>query len=325
MNQFKLLLATIVVLTLAGFALVQSGGDWRSQAVESLSAEGIDPAFPDGSFLGEGTLTGYQAALLVDRLLSIVDERTGCPDEVAGLPTPEFRFQDQPEGHWASDAVRTVGALGVAEAFPEGEFKGSEFLTGYQTALLVSRALEVVEAKTACGESAAFDVASELTERLDTLEEGIADGSLRGPAGPKGDPGEPGPAGPPGPPGPPGPAGEDGLAGAPGERGPPGPPGPAGPAGPVGPAGEPGPPGADGTPGINCWDLNVNYVADLNEDTNMDGEIDVLDCRGPEGPAGPPGPEGPTGPRGPEGPAGPQGPAGPEGPQGPQGPQGPPG
>jgi octaheme c-type cytochrome (tetrathionate reductase family) len=38
--------------------------------------------------------------------------------------------------------------------------------------------------------------------------------------------------------------------------------------------------GTDGAPGINCWDLNQNGIADLpDEDTNGDGTIDVQDCR----------------------------------------------
>ncbi len=41
--------------------------------------------------------------------------------------------------------------------------------------------------------------------------------------------------------------------------------------------GDQGPPGQDG---IHCWDLNENGVADSSEDTNGDGAINVLDCRG---------------------------------------------
>ena len=79
--------------------------------------------------------------------------------------------------------------------------------------------------------------------------------------------------------------------------------------------------------GISCWDLNENGIADLDtEDTNGDGVVNVLDCRGAPGPPGPAGEEGPSGPEGPQGdpgPAGPEGPEGDPGPQGPEGPQGP--
>jgi octaheme c-type cytochrome (tetrathionate reductase family) len=41
-----------------------------------------------------------------------------------------------------------------------------------------------------------------------------------------------------------------------------------------------GPTGSSGSPGINCWDLNQNGIADLpDEDINKDGKVDVNDCR----------------------------------------------
>ena len=70
--------------------------------------------------------------------------------------------------------------------------------------------------------------------------------------------------------------------------------------------------------GVLYWE-----IADLDtEDSNGDGMVNVLDCRGAPGP---PGPEGDEGPSGPEGPTGDSGPAGPEGPQGDTGPEGEPG
>ncbi|MEX2534114.1 MAG: S-layer homology domain-containing protein [Trueperaceae bacterium] len=337
MERKILLPLAIIVLAVAGMALMQSDGDWRSRAVANLSEQGIDPVFPDGAFLGEGTLTGYQAAVLIDRLMSVVDARTGCDDPMAGLPAPDAGFNDVPADHWASAAVARVAALGVEEAFPEGEFRGAEFLSGYQTAFLVSRALEAVEAKTACGENSEQELTSTLLQRVDELETQLASGALQGtqgPAGPQGEPGSAGPegsrgeAGPAGPQGPSGPQGETGMAGFDGETGAPGPVGPAGQAGSPGPAGE------RGTPGLACWDLNQNGLPDAAEDQDRDGTVDIFDCQGPPGPAGPSGPEGPPGPEGPRGPrgsdgspgsTGPQGPSGPEGPPGPQGPQGPPG
>ncbi len=51
-----------------------------------------------------------------------------------------------------------------------------------------------------------------------------------------------------------------------------------------GTAGPPGTAGTNGTPGINCWDLNANGVADVaTEDTNGDGVVDVNDCRATSG------------------------------------------
>jgi len=77
--------------------------------------------------------------------------------------------------------------------------------------------------------------------------------------------------------------------------------------------GDTGPPGIpvtglSGEDGVNCWDLNANGTADKAEDVNGDGNVDIMDCRGPQGEQGLPGDstviEGAEGPPGPAGPPG---------------------
>lgn len=53
-----------------------------------------------------------------------------------------------------------------------------------------------------------------------------------------------------------------------------------------------------GLDGFHCWDLNMNNVADPEEDVNGDQVVDVHDCQGPPGADGPVGPQGPQGPKG---------------------------
>ncbi|MCG3129333.1 MAG: N-acetylneuraminate epimerase [Phycisphaerae bacterium] len=61
----------------------------------------------------------------------------------------------------------------------------------------------------------------------------------------------------------------------------------AGQSGPPGEDGADGEEGAPGSPGVACWDLNADGIAQLDtEDTNEDGVVDVLDCRGDTGPGG---------------------------------------
>ncbi|HEX7001284.1 MAG TPA: S-layer homology domain-containing protein [Trueperaceae bacterium] len=328
------LLPTSVIVLLAAFGLTQGGDDqWGRAAVQGLNQGGVDVTFPDGSFLGEGTLTGYQAAVLVDRLLSQVDAATGCPDQlVAGFDT--FTFGDVPAGHWAAGSVSRLATLGISDAFPDGEFRGDGFLTGYQTALLLERALNLAMEKVECGEARLYERVDSLGGQLGQVLAAMEAGEFVGPPGPEGPQGPIGEPGPTGPQGPAGPQGERGPIGLPGPTGDPGPTGAEGPQGPTGPQGDT---GAAGEPGAACWDVNGDGIAGAEEDSNGDGAVDLFDCRGipgPQGPAGPPGPVGPAGPQGPtgpmgpegpEGPAGPPGPQGPAGPQGPQGPQGPPG
>src|SRR5690606_13693941 len=219
----RLVLTLLCLLALA-VGISQVGGDeWGRAALGQLTEADLDTSFPDGSFLGEGSVTWYQAALLVDRLLARTDANTGCTDAMAGLTDSGFRFADVPNDHWAADAVTRLAALGVAEAFPDGNLNGDEFLTGYQTALLLAGAVEAVDAKVLCGEGSVDERLGAMAGEVATLRSDIAAGSLAGPAGP------------PGPPGPPGPQGEPGQDGAPGE------PGPQGIQGEIGPAGPPGP------------------------------------------------------------------------------------
>ena len=77
------------------------------------------------------------------------------------------------------------------------------------------------------------------------------------------------------------------CSGSDGEQGIQGKPGPQGDSikGDKGDQGDQGDPGADG---ISCWDLNGNGVGDItvdanNEDLNLDGVVDALDCQGAPG------------------------------------------
>jgi Collagen triple helix repeat (20 copies)/S-layer homology domain len=297
---------------IAGFGLMQTAGDaWKGEAVNTLSQSGVNISFPDGAFLGEDTLTGYQAAVLFADLLGKVDAATGCPDAAA---TAAFAFVDVPPDHWARPSLERISALDVAQAFPDGNFKGDQFLTGYQTAFIASKLLEKLDQKVECGVGDMRSIISELQNNYSSLQANLASGALAGPPGPAG---ETGPAGPPGPVGPPGPAGSAGLKGDRGSAGLAGPAGPKGSAGPVGPA------GPIGVAGLSCWDLNGNNLKDGSEDINRDTEFDALDCAGVAGPAGPPGSPGEVGPPGERGPAGPAGADGDQGPSGPAGPAGP--
>lgn len=318
----------VVGAALSLIVLAQSEvASWRTEAVQTLNASGVETGFPDGSFLAEDPLTGYQAAVLVSRLLSTIEERTICPDGIVE-PAPGDAFDDVPSDHWAADAVASVAALGVDAAFPDGQLRGNEALSGYQTALVTARVLEVLDARLACSEAGVAATVSTLQQEVGALRSALASGELEGPAGPPGPAGEPGPPGPRGPQGERGPEGPAGSVGSAGEPGPPGlvgpegPEGPSGPAGPPGPAGPQGPAGPAGEDGLACWDLDGDGQQDLEEDLNADGAWDARDCVGPQGPPGAEGPQGPEGPRGPRGPEGDDGPRGPEGPQGPPGPPG---
>ena len=67
---------------------------------------------------------------------------------VGGLATAQS-FPDIPAGHWAGDAVEEIADLGIVIGFPDGTFRGNEAFTRYQSALVISRMLAVVDANMA--------------------------------------------------------------------------------------------------------------------------------------------------------------------------------
>ncbi|MBS3933217.1 MAG: S-layer homology domain-containing protein [Truepera sp.] len=196
----KLLITLLAAATLSG-ALAQAqpfadipAGHWAADAVARVAELGIVIGFPDGTFRGNEGFTRYQAALVVSRLLDVVER-----DMAALRAFSETEIA----------ALRNA----VAELAADLDALGARVGTLEQTLL---SEIELLRAQLA-----------QLTAELDAIRADIAAGVLQGPPGPQG------PAGPPGPPGPVGPAGPPGPVGPQGPEGPPGPPGPAGPPGEV--------------------------------------------------------------------------------------------
>lgn len=77
-----ILLASVAALTLGGNALAQSSfpdvpaDGYAADAVSQLVELGIVNGFPDGTFRGNDAFTRYQAALVVSRLLGVIEENT---------------------------------------------------------------------------------------------------------------------------------------------------------------------------------------------------------------------------------------------------------
>jgi predicted nucleic acid-binding Zn-ribbon protein len=89
------LLAGLLTVLSLGFGLAQfsdvPAGHWAKEAVEALAARGILVGFPDGTFRGNETLTRYQAALIIYRLLQQIEEELKAKGESPTLEalTPE--------------------------------------------------------------------------------------------------------------------------------------------------------------------------------------------------------------------------------------------
>jgi hypothetical protein len=77
MNRFFITL--LAALLVGGVAMAQSFPDipenhWAGDAVEEIADLGIVIGFPDGTFRGNEAFTRYQAALVVSRLLAVIDD-----------------------------------------------------------------------------------------------------------------------------------------------------------------------------------------------------------------------------------------------------------
>src|SRR5690606_38360683 len=188
MRRLRALAVALATLALLAIGVSQDGGgpDWARESLSRLGEAGFDLVFPDRSLLGEGAVTGYQALLLVDRLLARAGAGTGCTDAMAGLPDTGIRFAGVPADPWASGAGARVAALGVREAFPDGRLNGDDFLTGFQTAALLAAAVAAFDAKVECGETSVQERLAAVTAEVQDLRAAIAQGALQGPPGPPG-------------------------------------------------------------------------------------------------------------------------------------------
>lgn len=203
----KRLTATLFALLLiGGSAFAQSSFDdvpedhWAGDAVERIADLGVVIGFPDGSFRGNEAFTRYQAALVISRLLDVIDQNIGAiaaltEEDMAAMQSAMDGFRGQ-----LDDLDARVGAL---------EGAGPDMAR-----------VDDLEARI-----------DELMSEIEMLRDEIA--SVEGQPGPQG---PPGPEGPQGPPGPEGPEGPQGPPGPEGPQGPAGPPGPAGEPGEAAPA-----------------------------------------------------------------------------------------
>ncbi len=89
---------------------------------------------------------------------------------VVALAVPTFgaSFSDVPSNHWAYDAINKLVASGVITGYPDGTFRGSEEMTRYEMAVMVSRALENIAAEQA-----------DLAEDVDQLASGLTTGQAQ--------------------------------------------------------------------------------------------------------------------------------------------------
>jgi hypothetical protein len=172
-------------LVLLNVTLAQSypdipGGHWAEESVEQLAELGIILGYPEGTFRGDETLTRYQIALIVSRLLDIVK---------ATLGNESATRQSEIDA-----LVLELGQLSNELSNLRSDFDALDAATAERVDRLESKV-------------------SLLSQQMAELLAEVEAGRLQGPPGPPGERGEPGEAGPEGPQGQRGPRGPRGEKG----------------------------------------------------------------------------------------------------------------
>ncbi len=103
------LLAGLLTVLSMGFGLAQfsdvPAGHWAKEAVEALAAKGLVIGFPDGTFRGNETLTRYQAALIIYRLLQQIEAELKAKGE-----SPTMKALSEEDLQALKNAVQELAA-----------------------------------------------------------------------------------------------------------------------------------------------------------------------------------------------------------------------
>ncbi|WP_337843948.1 S-layer homology domain-containing protein [Thermus sp.] len=115
-KRLVMLLAGLLTVLSMGFGLAQfsdvPAGHWAKEAVEALAAKGIIAGLQDGTFRGNETLTRYQAALIIYRLLQQIQAEMKQGGE---SPTMEALSSEDLEAlkNAVQELAAELAALGV--------------------------------------------------------------------------------------------------------------------------------------------------------------------------------------------------------------------
>lgn len=87
-KKVVILLAGLLTVLSMGFGAAQfsdmPAGHWATEAVQQLAAKGVLVGYPDGTFRGTETLTRYQAALILQRLLEEIEVELSATRDILG-------------------------------------------------------------------------------------------------------------------------------------------------------------------------------------------------------------------------------------------------
>ncbi len=85
-------------------------------------------------------------------------------------------YKDVPVNHWAYDAVMTVTELGIISGYPDGTFRGNDFVSRYQLAVAVYRVIEYMKKFGVVGSgTVSKDAISQIEQKVNALKDYISE------------------------------------------------------------------------------------------------------------------------------------------------------
>lgn len=171
----KMLFTVLAALTLSG-AMAQEAfpdipaGHWASEAVSRIADLGIVIGFPDGTFRGNESFTRYQAALVVSRLLDVIQQNMDAMKAMSDADIASLRNALQElasdvaaQGVRLSAVEGQVAALGDDVAANSARLDALEGMdmSGLDPAVLQDLLNQIAAARTAADTAAAQAAAAE--------------------------------------------------------------------------------------------------------------------------------------------------------------------
>jgi len=134
--------------------------------------ESVDP---------EGVAVTSEAAIITAEVQAVVITKEAVPAVVTKEAVPQTQeavpeeeeieyFTDVPKTHWAKESVNKLFKMGLTQGYPDGTFRGSNYITRYETAIFLSKMAHKQQIRKALAEKTVEELRSEVYKLRYTLD-----------------------------------------------------------------------------------------------------------------------------------------------------------
>lgn len=137
-----MVLALVMTLSLAvsanaAFKDDKSISDDYAESVAVLNGMGVFKGYEDGSFQPEGNITRAEVATIIYRIYTA----DVAKNDKSGLYATYNKFSDMAGASWAAGYIGYCANAALVKGYPDGTFKPSGNVTGYEVLAMILRAL----------------------------------------------------------------------------------------------------------------------------------------------------------------------------------------